>query len=316
MRICSLLPSATEIAFALGLGDQVVAVSHECDYPSEASTRPILTKSTIHHKVHKSVDVDRAVEQRSGDIYEIDEKQLGELNPDLILTQELCHVCAVSYTKVKEAARILDIDTKIVSLEPTSLEEIVDNILLVGKIAGASRAAEKLALQLMKRIDRVKEKTREVKRRPRVFFMEWLQPPWVGGHWIPEMIDYASGMDGLGHFGQPSYKAEWEDVVVYQPEIIVLSPCGFDAEQIVNESTVLSSYEGWEKIPAFQNGSIYAVDASAYFSRPGPRIVEGLEILAHVIHPELFPENPHPDAVKTVSGKLISGNKALQEIGS
>jgi iron complex transport system substrate-binding protein len=312
VRICSLLPSATEIAFALGLGDQVVAVSHECDYPPEVHDRPVMTKSAIHQKVHQSLDVDRAVEQRSGDIYEIDEKLLGDLKPDLILTQELCHVCAVSYTKVREAARILDADTKIVSLEPTNLEEIVDNILLVGKVAGAISAAEELAPQLLKRISGVKEKTQRVQRRPRVFFMEWLEPPWVGGHWIPEMIDYAGGVDRLGHLGQPSYKTEWKEVVAYQPEIIVLSPCGFDVEQVVNESTVLSSYEGWEKIPAFQDGRIYAVNASAYFSRPGPRIVEGLEILAHVIHPELFPANPHPDAVKTVSSELILGNKAIQ----
>jgi iron complex transport system substrate-binding protein len=316
LRICSLLPSATEIAFALGLGEQVVAVSHECDYPPEAHDRPVLTKSAIHQTIHKSLDLDRAVEQRGGDVYEIDEQLLGELKPDLILTQELCNVCAVSYTKVKEAARILDVDTKIVSLEPTNLEEIVDNILLVGKMAGASSAAEKLAPQLLKRISRVKEKTQRVKRRPRVFFMEWLQPPWVGGHWIPEMIDYAGGVDGLGHLGQPSYKTEWKQVIAYQPEIIVLSPCGFDAEQVVNELTVLSSYEGWENIPAFQYGRIYAVNASAYFSRPGPRIVEGLEILAHVVHPELFPENPPPDALKTVSNELILGNKAIQEMRS
>jgi iron complex transport system substrate-binding protein len=316
VRICSLLPSATEIVFALGLGDQVVAVSHECDYPPEARDQPVLTKSAIHQTVHNSLDVDRVVELRGGDIYEVNEQLLGELKPDLILTQELCHVCAVSYTKVKEAARILDADTKIVSLEPTNLDEIVDNILLVGRVAGASSAAEKLASQLLRRISRVKEKTQRVKRRPRVFFMEWLRPPWVGGHWIPEMINCAGGVDRLGHLGQPSYKTEWRQVVQYQPEIIVLSPCGFDAEQVVNESTVLSSYDGWEKIPAFQDGKIYAVNASAYFSRPGPRIVEGLEILAHIIHPELFPENPPPAALKTVSNELILDNKAIQEMRS
>src|SRR5467141_2146633 len=159
MRICSLLPSATEIAFALGLGDQVVAVSHECDYPHEASNRPVLTKSAIHQKIHRSLEVDLEVEERRGDIYEIDEKLLQKLKPDLILTQELCHVCAVSYTKVKEAARILDADTKIVSLEPTNLEEIVDNILLVGRMTGKIAQAEKLSSQMLARMERVKEKT-------------------------------------------------------------------------------------------------------------------------------------------------------------
>jgi len=305
MRICSLLPSATEIAFALGLGDQVVAVSHECDYPPEASNRPVLTKSAIHQKIHRSLEVDREVEQRGGDIYEIDEKLLEKLNPDLILTQELCHVCAVSYTKVKEAARVLDADTKIVSLEPTNLEEIVDNILLVGRMTNKLAEAEKLAAQMLQRINRVREKTKTVQDKPRVFFMEWLQPPWAGGHWIPQMVDYAGGVEGLGRIGKPSHRIEWDQVVEYKPKIIVLSPCGFDANQVMEEAHVLASYEEWDKIPAFQFSRIYAVNASAYFSRSGPRVVDGLEILAHIIHPELFPENPHPEAVKTVPKGMI-----------
>src|SRR5713226_2608260 len=289
MRICSLLPSATEIAFALGLGDQVVAVSHECDYPPAASSRPVLTKSAIHQKIHRSLEIDREVEQHGGDIYEIDEKLLEQLKPDLILTQELCHVCAVSYTKVKEAARVLDADTKIVSLEPSNLEDIIDNIRLVGRIAGRLSQAEKLASLLSQRIEQVKEKTQPVERRPRVAFMEWLQPPWIGGHWIPQMIDYAGGVDGLGNLGEPSQRIDWDRVVEYQPEIIVLSPCGFDVQQVLAEVHALSAYSGWDKVPAFHSSNIYAVNASAYFSRPGPRIVDGLELLAHVIHPELFP---------------------------
>ena len=305
MRICSLLPSATEIAFALGLGDQVVAVSHECDYPHEASNRPVLTKSVIHQRIHRSLEVDREVGQRGGDIYEIDEKLLEKLKPDLILTQELCHVCAVSYTKVKEAARVLNADTKIVSLEPTNLEEIVDNILLVGRMTGRLGEAEKLARQMLQRIDMVKERAQTVRHRPRVFFMEWLQPPWTGGHWIPEMVDYAGGVDGLGRLGKPSHRIGWDEVVEYKPDIIVLSPCGFDANQVMEEAHALASYENWDKIPAFQSSRIYAVNASAYFSRSGPRVVDGLEILAHIIHPELFPENPHPEAVKTVPKGMI-----------
>ena len=305
MRICSLLPSATEIAFALGLGDQVVAVSHECDYPPEASNRPVLTKSAIHQKIHRSLEVDREVEQRGGDIYEIDEKLLANLKPDLILTQELCHVCAVSYTRVKEAARVLDADTKIVSLEPTNLEEIVDNILLVGRMTNKLAEAEKLAAQMLRRIDRVREKTKTVQDKPRVFFMEWLQPPWAGGHWIPQMVDYAGGFERLGRLGKPSHRIEWDQVVEYEPEIIVLSPCGLDANQVMEEAHVLASYTEWNEIPAFQSSRIYAVNASAYFSRSGPRVVDGLEILAHIIHPELFPENPHPEAVKTVPKGMI-----------
>jgi len=314
MRICSLLPSATEIAFALGVGDQVVAVSHECDYPPAASSRSVLTKSAIHQKIHRSLDVDREVERRGGDIYEIDEKLLEQLKPDLILTQELCHVCAVSYTKVKEAARVLDADTKIVSLEPTNLEEVVDNILLVGRMTDARAEAENLASQMLQRINRVKGKTRPVGRRPRVFFMEWLQPPWAGGHWIPEMVDYAGGVDGLGRPCKPSHRIGWDEVVEYKPEIIVLSPCGFNANQVMEEAHVLASYHGWEKIPAFQSSRIYAVNASAYFSRSGPRIVDGLEILAHIMDPGLFPVNPHPEAVRMVPKDLILGKRIIETV--
>jgi iron complex transport system substrate-binding protein len=312
MKICSLLPSATEIAFALGLGDQVVAVSHECDYPPEASNRPVLTKSAIHQKIHRSLEVDSEVERRGGDIYEVDEKLLEKLKPDLILTQELCHVCAVSYTKVKEAARVLDAETKILSLEPTNLEEIVDNILLVGRMTGRLGEAEKLARQMLQRINMVKEKAQTVRHRPRIFFMEWLQPPWVGGHWIPEMVDYAGGVDGLGRPGKPSHRIGRDEVVEYQPEIVVLSPCGFQTSQVMEEAHVLASYEEWEKIPAFQSSRIYAVNASAYFSRSGPRIVDGLEILAHIIHPELFPENPRPEALKTVPKELVLGKRVIE----
>jgi iron complex transport system substrate-binding protein len=314
MRIVSLLPSATEIVFALGLGDQVVAVSHECDYPSEASNRPVLTKSAIHQRTHRSVEVDREVEQRGGDIYEIDEKLLERLKPDLILTQELCHVCAVSYTRVKEAARVLDSDTKIVSLEPTNLEEIVDNILLVGRMTGKLGEAEKLARQMLQRINRVRVKAQTVLHRPRVFFMEWLQPLWAGGHWVPQMVDYAGGVEGLGRLGKPSHRIGWDEVVEYQPEIMVLSPCGFDTNQVMEEANMLASYHGWEKIPAFQSSRIYAVNASAYFSRSGPRVVDGLEILAHIIHPDLFPANPHPEAVRTVPKELVLGKRVIETV--
>ena len=300
MRIASLLPSATEIAFALGLEEQVVAVSHECDYPPEASGRPILTKSAIHQKIHASHEIDEEVAKRGGDIYEIDEKLLESLRPDLILTQELCAVCAVSYTKVKEAARVLDADTRIVSLEPSNLEDIVENIRLVGKIAGRTAQAEKLTSQLSERMEKVKEKTRTVPRKPRVAFLEWLRPPWIGGHWIPQMIDYAGGIDNLGTLGKPSRKVEWKAIVEYEPEIMILSPCGYDVKQVLAEVQTLSAYSNWDDIPAFRTSNIYAVNASAYFSRPGPRIVNGLELLAHIIHPKLFPETALAHEMKRI----------------
>jgi len=172
-------------------------------------------------------------------------------------------------------------------------------------MTGKQGEAEKLAAQMLQRINRVREKTQTLKNKPRVFFMEWLQPPWAGGHWIPQMVDYAGGVEGLGRLGKPSHRMRWDEVLEYKPEIIVLSPCGFDANRVMEEAHALASYENWDKIPAFQSSRIYAVNASAYFSRSGPRVVEGLEILAHIIHPETFPENPYPEAVKTVPKELI-----------
>ena len=208
----------------------------------------------------------------------------------------------------------MDADTKIVSLEPTNLEEIVDNILLVGRMTDKLEEAEKLAPQMLQRINRVKEKAQTVRHRPRVFFMEWLQPPWAGGHWIPQMVDYAGGIEGLGRLGKPSHRIGWDEVVEYKPEIIILSPCGFDANQVMEEAHVLASYQGWEKIPAFQSSRIYAVNASSYFSRSGPRVVDGLEILAHIIHPKFFPENPHPEAVKMVPKDLVLGKRIIETV--
>ena len=252
------------------------------------------------------------MEQRGGDIYEIDEALLEKLRPDLILTQELCKVCAVSYTKVKEAARILETDTKIVSLEPRLLEDIVDNILLVGEITGKRAKAEKVAAGLTERINKIKEKTRSVKVRPRVFFMEWLKPPWVGGHWIPQMVDFAGGIEGLGHLGEPSNRIEWERILEYKPEIIVLAPCGYEVDQVMKEAHVLSSYPRLETVPAFQSSKIFAVNASAYFSRPGPRVVDGLEILATIVHPEIFPKTMHWSDVRVLDPTLLAGTDSTQ----
>jgi iron complex transport system substrate-binding protein len=172
-------------------------------------------------------------------------------------------------------------------------------------MTGKQGEAEKLASQMLQRINRVREKTQTLKNKPRIFLMEWLQPPWAGGHWTPQMVDYAGGLDGLGRLGKPSHRIEWDEVVEYQPEVIVLSPCGFNANQVMEGAHVLASYQGWEKIPAFQSSRIYAVNASAYFSRSGPRVVDGLEILAHLMHPEMFPENLHPEAIKTVPKDMI-----------
>ena len=295
MRICSLLPSATEIVFALGLGDQLVAVTHECDYPPEASSVPAITESLIDHDGSSSGEIHNhissAVHSGSG-IYRIDEKLLKELDPDLVLTQELCEVCAVSYEDVKEAARVLDGDRKIVSLEPKSLDGIVQTVEDVGRLTGSTAEAERVASRLRDRIHTVEETADKASTRPTVLGLEWLDPPFIGGHWVPEMIRLAGGRDGLGREGRPSSQVPWSAVSEYDAQINVLMVCGFDLHRTVEEFRRVRDRAPWPSL----TGETYAVDGSAYFSRPGPRIVEGLEVLAEIVHPELFPRTKPTNA--------------------
>jgi iron complex transport system substrate-binding protein len=290
MRICSLLPSATEIVFALGAGDSLVAITHECDYPSATSQIPKVTRSNIPSGI-SSCEIDSAVSNAldsSGTLYELDLPLLEDLRPDLILTQRLCDVCAVSYDRVQEAAKNLKSRPCVLNLEPRSLADILDNILLVGKTIGQEAAADDLRNSLLRRIDTVRQHTEGIHYRPRVFAMEWVDPPYCGGHWMKELVDIAGGRDDLAVLHRPSRRIEWSRVLDFAPEIIVLTCCGFDLNRCQREGEILLEFEGACDLPATKAGRIYAADGSAYFSRPGPRIVESLEILAHLIHPELF----------------------------
>ena len=299
MRICSLLPSATEIVYALGLGDGLVGVTHECDYPPEAAALPPITSSAIDHigspgrEIHD--DVSRSVHSGSS-LYTLDHERLGALSPDVILTQELCDVCAVSYGVVEKAVRLLDADTKVLSLEPTSLRGILDTIEEVARVAGVPERAGPLVEGLQARIDRVAHVAEVARSRPRVVTLEWLDPPFVGGHWVPEMVRLAGGTNGLGREGAPSYRVAWDDIAAYDPEAVVLMPCGFDLEASVAELERAELPEAWRGLAAVRSGQVYAVDGSAYFNRPGPRIVDGLEILAEIIQPALFPRSKPPEA--------------------
>ncbi len=301
MRICSLLPSATEIAFSLGLGDSVVAVTHECDYPPEAKTKQIVVKSSIDAARSSSAEIDETIGKllkgKKG-IYTIDLPRFREANPDLILTQELCDVCAVDYDEVVAATRSLARQPKIISLAPTLLSDVLRDIELVGEATGRKREAQVFVEQLRERIDRVRKQASRSDYRPRVACLEWLEPIYNAGHWVPEMVELAGGMDGLSKKGKPSEKVAWSQVVQFAPEVIVLMPCGFDIERAMKEVHLLYNLPGWSDLSAVKKRNLFAVNGSAYFNRSGPRLVDGLEILAQIIHPEIFPWEAPPEAAR------------------
>ncbi len=291
VRICSLLPSATEIVFGIGMGHSLVGVSHECDFPQQARGLPKVTRSKIPAGASNE-QIDSLVSSTltaEGSLYELDLALLEKLQPDLILTQRLCDVCAVSFDRVEEAVRGLASRPKVLNLEPHSLEGILGNIRTLGEALGCESAAERLIGRLQARIEAVRAKTRGVARRPRVFCMEWVDPPYCGGHWMKELVEIAGGRDDLSNLHRPSYRMDWRRVLEFSPEVIVLTCCGFDLPRCEREGELLAKFEGVNDLPAARSGRIFATDGSAYFSRPGPRIVESLEILAHLIHPELFP---------------------------
>jgi iron complex transport system substrate-binding protein len=294
VRICSLLPSATEIVFALGRGASLVGVTHECDYPAGTSTIPQVTRSNIPNGI-SSQEVDSAVAsalEAEGTLYELDLPLLEELHPDLILTQRLCDVCAVSYDRVQEAAKNLKSRPQVLNLEPRSLDDILDNLVVVGQAIGAEAQANTLRDSLQQRIKAVRRKTETLAHRPRVFCMEWVNPPYCGGHWMRELVEIAGGCDDLALLHRPSCRIQWSKVLGFAPEVIVLTCCGFNLGRSAQEGETLATFEGVHDLPAVKAGRVYATDGSAYFSRPGPRIVESLEILGHLIHPDVFSSPP------------------------
>jgi iron complex transport system substrate-binding protein len=287
MRICSLLPGATEIAYLLGLGDQIVGVTHECDYPHEAKQKPVVVRSVIDSSQLSCPEIDRRVGellQAGRGLYSIDEAAFLASGPDVILTQGLCNVCALDYDDVVKAAQRLPRMPAILSLNPHSLSDVLEDISRVGAATGRETAAEALVQDLRRRIDEVG--IREPEYRPRVVCLEWFEPLYVAGHWVPELVTLAGGFDPLGRKGEPSFKIEWQSVLDAKPDVILLMPCGFDVRRAVKESTPLRNLNGWSDLPAVKTGNVYALNGSAYFSRPGPRLVNGLEILARIIRPE------------------------------
>lgn len=292
MRICSFLPSATEIVYALGLGDQLYGVTRSCDYPAEALAKPIVVRSILDEEGLTSTDIDRIVKEhaRNGQsVYHIDMEALRAADPDLILTQELCDVCAVGYQDVLTQVKDLPKTPRVVSLNPTSLEDVLRDMLTVGEVTETAGVARAAVSALRQRIDTVRQRAAQALTRPRVCCLEWMDPLFVSGHWIPEMVQIAGGTDGIGNHGTPSSQVTWDQVRAYQPEIIILMPCGADVPKTLSELDYVRDLPGWNEIPAVRASQVYAVNASAYFSRSGPRLVDGLELLAQIIQPELFP---------------------------
>jgi len=314
MRICSLLPSATEIVLALGLGDHLVAVTHECDLPPGARPVPVITHSTVDHGTRGSREIHThvtAAAHRGSSIYALDQELLERLDPDIVLTQELCDVCAVSYDQVAEAVHRLDAKVPgqrtVLSLEPKGLAGILDVIEQVGDVTGVAERSAALIRELKARIDRVVAVAAGATTRPRVFAMEWLDPPYSAGHWVPEMIRLAGGHDEMSREGVPSVEVSWAQIAASDPEIILLMPCSFSLERTLEELGRIALPIVWSRLAAVKAGRAYAVDAAVYFSRSGPSTIDGLEILGEIIHPELFPRRSSADAWRPLgaaSGQL------------
>jgi iron complex transport system substrate-binding protein len=301
IRIVSLLPSTTEIVCALGLEDALVGITHECDYPPSVVDKPRLTSSRISHETMTSKEIDHAVRSNldgHGSIYDLDEDRLRELKPDLILTQELCEVCAVSYKTVERAARMFAADVQVVSLEPNTIGDIFENIRLVGELTGQKSEADRLVGELTCRLDRVREATAQVDRHPRTLMLEWLEPAFAPGHWVPEQVEIAGGDHAFGRAGQRSVTTTAEEISAYAPEVIVLIPCGYYKKDILRQLPGANLPAGWKDLPAVKRGEVWATDATSYFSRPGPRVVEGVEILARILHPEIFGAPDETQAVR------------------
>ena len=285
MRIVSLVPNGTEILFALGAGDMVVGVSHECDYPEEARRKPILTGSALRPGM-SAAEVDAAVSAQVGSgqsLYTLDEARIAELAPDVIVTQQLCPVCAVSTEQVDGAVRPLPRCPEVVSLDPRTLGDVFADIQRVGEITSRTAEATALVTELKRRLEAVRAAVAQ-RPRPRVLALEWLDPPFAGGHWVPEMIGLASGIDAIAQPGDHSERLTWDRIAVADPDVIVAMPCGFDEAGAREQVAAVADRPEWQSLRAVREGRVHAVDANGCFSRPGPRLVDGIERLAAIFH--------------------------------
>jgi iron complex transport system substrate-binding protein len=301
LRIVSFLPAATEMVYALGLGDRLVGISHECDYPPEVRTKPMVVRPAFQLETMSLREIDVAVSARlrtGASLYQIDEHRLRELAPTLILTQNLCQVCAPSGNEVSQVLKTLCPTPEILWLTPKSIEGVNDNLRELGRATGRLNEAGAIIASGRERLQKISALTRRATARPRVFCLEWVDPLYCSGHWISEMVELAGGEDALSRRGTDSVRIPWDAVVKWAPEVLVIMPCGFPLAKAVEQVPQLFAHPGWADLPAVRNGRVFAVNANAYFARPGPRLVDGTELLAHLFHPELTGWNGPDDAFK------------------
>ena len=291
MRTVSLLPAATEIVGALGMMDCLVGVSHECNYPDSARAKPRVTGCEIHDRDLPSKEIDRWVSEklaRGEDLFTLDERKLRELRPELILTQRLCDVCAPAYGSVIALAQTFPGPPRVLNLEPSTLDDILQNVQAVADALGASAAGVRLNHSLRERIEAVRCRAAQASQRPRVAVLEWLDPVFCSGHWTPELVEIAGGQEVLGPKGKDSVRKTWEDVTAAEPDILVIACCGQSAARALRDWEQAVDQRALQHLAPVREGRVYAADGNAYFSRPGPRVVDSLEILAEIIHPDLF----------------------------
>jgi iron complex transport system substrate-binding protein len=292
--VVSLLPTATEIVCGLGLEDALVGVTDECDYPPAARRVSVVSRCILSERTLTPSEIDRAVadaERAGGSLYQIDPTLLDSVRPDVILTQDLCPVCALPASQVEDALRQAQCSARVISLDPHSLEDVLDSILSVGEALGSPGRASEVVSGFRRRIDAVRDRAAGLPR-PRVLALEWGDPPWGAGHWVPEMIEIAGGSPLLGERGVDSRRLQWDQIAAAGPDVVVFMPCSYGLEDAMAQGRDLFAHPEFARAPAAQSGQVFATDAKAYFSRSGPRLVDGLEILAGIVHPEAFPEPP------------------------
>lgn len=288
-RIVSFLPSATEVLYQIGAGDQIFGVTHECKFPESAKRKPKVINSSFDPAKMNSKEIDNKIVElmQSGrDIYVIDDRILKEAKPDLIVAQGICEVCSPFTKEIKRAISILDYKPDVLILDPHDLDDILISIMDVAERVGRIKEGRKLIVSLQNRIDSIRIRPKENK--PKVLCIEWIDPFFTAGHWIPQMVEIAGGINGLGSYGKPSYRIDMDEIIKFDPDKIILMPCGFDIDRTLIEFEQAKISNKWKSLQAVQNNEIFAVDAGAYFSKPSPRTITGLEILAKIIHPDKF----------------------------
>ena len=299
MNVVSLLPSATEIVYALGA--EPVGVSHECDYPPAANEKPAVNRSHVDAgATSAAIDEQVLSAEQDGGVYELDRETLATLSPDLVVSQGICDVCAVDEVRVRQTVDELGLDTAVLTTDPHSLADVLADIERIGDALGRTDRALELVSEFERRVDAVERAAGATENRPQTAVLDWLDPVMVAGHWIPGMVDLAGGRYGLAERGASSRPREWETIRSYDPDVLVLSPCGFDIDQTVENLTDVTDRPGWAELTAVQHGEVYVVDGDHYVNRPGPRLIETLEFLAWILHPDRF-DMPPSDAVRPLA---------------